>query len=289
LFKKATLTINAVSVLLILFILSSRAQSAELKCTYVASMGKPFLARLVSPYDISDVKISWLDCQTPLQVTRGDGKYEASILLGSDVRDTKPGIYTLTVSYFERGRQWTLHHDIDVQPKSYPVQELKLPQAMVTPPKEVMARIKEESLLISNAINTITNERHWELPLKRPVDGIVTSPYGLKRIYNGSPGSPHRGVDFRAASGTPVRCAADGTVILTGDHYFGGKNVYVDHGNGVISCYMHLSKINVLNNQRLKKGDIIGYSGQTGRATGPHLHFGLYLLAHAVDPMPLFQ
>jgi len=180
-----------------------QAQSAELKCTYVASIGKPFLARLVSPYDISDVRISWLNRQTPLQVTHYDGKCEASILLGSDVRDTKPGIYTLTVSYFERGRQWKLQHNIDVRPKSYPVQELKLPQAMVTPPKEVMARIKEESLLIANAIDTITDQQQWELPLKRPVNGIVTSPYGLKRIYNGSPGSPHRGVDFRAALGTP--------------------------------------------------------------------------------------
>jgi len=289
LFKKATLTLNVICVLLVLSIFSSQAQSAELKCTYVASIGKPFLARLVSPYDISDVRISWLNRQTPLQVTHYDGKCEASILLGSDVRDTKPGIYTLTVSYFERGRQWKLQHNIDVRPKSYPVQELKLPQAMVTPPKEVMARIKEESLLIANAINTITDQQQWELPLKRPVNGIVTSPYGLKRIYNGSPGSPHRGVDFRAALGTPVRCAADGTVILIGDHYFGGKSVYVDHGNGVVSCYMHLSKINVSNNQHLKKGDIIGYSGETGRATGPHLHFGLYLLGHAVDPIPLFQ
>jgi len=289
LFKKATIALNVICVLLSLFILSSQAQSAELKCTYVASIGKPFLVRLVSPYDISDVRISWLNRQTPLQVTHYDGKYEASILLGSDVRDTKPGIYTLTVSYLERGRQWTLQHNIDVRPKSYPVQELKLPQAMVTPPKEVMARIKEESLLIANAINTITDQQQWELPLKRPVNGIVTSPYGLKRIYNGSPGSPHRGVDFRAALGTPVRCTADGTVILIGDHYFGGKSVYVDHGNGVVSCYMHLSKINVSNNQHLKKGDIIGYSGQTGRATGPHLHFGLYLLGHAVDPIPLFQ
>lgn len=288
-FKKATLTLNVICVLLVLSIFSSQAQSAELKCTYVASIGKPFLARLVSPYDISDVRISWLNRQTPLQVTHYDSKCEASILLGSDVRDTKPGIYTLTVSYFERGRQWKLQHNIDVRPKSYPVQELKLPQAMVTPPKEVMARIKEESLLIANAINTITDQQQWELPLKRPVNGIVTSPYGLKRIYNGSPGSPHRGVDFRAALGTPVRCAADGTVILIGDHYFGGKSVYVDHGNGIVSCYMHLSKINVSNNQHLKKGDTIGYSGETGRATGPHLHFGLYLLGHAVDPIPLFQ
>lgn len=288
-FKKATLTLNVICVLLVLSIFSSQAQSAELKCTYVASIGKPFLARLVSPYDISDVRISWLNRQTPLQVTHYDSKCEASILLGSDVRDTKPGIYTLTVSYFERGRQWKLQHNIDVRPKSYPVQELKLPQAMVTPPKEVMARIKEESLLIANAIDTITDQQQWELPLKRPVNGIVTSPYGLKRIYNGSPGSPHRGVDFRAALGTPVRCAADGTVILIGDHYFGGKSVYVDHGNGIVSCYMHLSKINVSNNQHLKKGDTIGYSGETGRATGPHLHFGLYLLGHAVDPIPLFQ
>ena len=112
--------------------------------------------------------------------------------------------------------------DVKVEPKSYQTQELKVPQVMATPPKG-LERIERESKLVRDTINTVSPKRRWELPLKRPVNGIVTSPYGFKRIYNGTPGNPHRGIDFRAAVGTPVKCAADGIVSLAGDHYFGGR------------------------------------------------------------------
>jgi len=276
-------------VLLILLLHIPATWAAELKCTYDANLGEPFLMRLVSPYALSDVTITWLNRQVPLKVIYTNDRHEAWMLLGTDVREVKPGIYELIVKYYERERYWTLKHNVNVKSKSYPTQELRLPQAMVTPPKETLKRIQEEAKLVANAINTITNERYWKVPLTRPVNGAITSQYGLKRIYNGNPGSPHRGVDFRAAMGTPVHCVASGVVILVGDHYFGGKSIYVDHGNGIISCYMHLSNIGVKEAQYVEKGEIIGHSGQTGRATGPHLHFGLYLLGHAVDPMPLFQ
>lgn len=266
----------------------SLAQAAELKCTYETRLGEPFLMRLVSPYPLADVVVHWLDRECPLNVAYADNRYEAMMLLGTDVKDVNPGIHELIVRYYERGKIWTLRHEVKVEPKFYPTQELKVPQTMATPPREALKRIQDESILISNAINIITAQRRWELPLQRPVKGIITSPYGFKRIYNGAPGSPHRGIDFSAAIGTPVKCAADGVVILTGEHYFGGKSVYVDHGNGIISCYMHLSKIGVKEAQHVKKGETIGYSGQTGRVTGPHLHFGLYLLGRAVDAKSLF-
>ncbi|MBC7322059.1 MAG: M23 family metallopeptidase [Acetomicrobium sp.] len=276
------------STFITILVLSTLAEAAELKCTYATRLGEPFLMRLVSPYPLTDVTVRWLDKEGPLIVAFSEGKYEASMLLGTDVKDTGPGVHELIVIYHERGKFWTLRHDVKVEPKSYQTQELKVPQAMATPPKEVLERIEKESKLVKDIINAVTLRRHWELPLQRPVNGIVTSPYGFKRIYNGTPGNPHRGIDFRAAVGTPVKCAADGVVSLTGDHYFGGKSVYVDHGNGVISCYMHLSEISVKEGQFVQKGEVIALSGQTGRATGPHLHFGLYLLGNAVDPASLF-
>ncbi|MBT7498195.1 MAG: M23 family metallopeptidase, partial [Candidatus Thioglobus sp.] len=111
-----------------------------------------------------------------------------------------------------------------------------------------------------------------------------TSPFGLKRFYNGEARRPHTGLDFAGDVGTPIKAPADGKIILTGDFFFNGNGVFIDHGQGLVSVYIHMNKRLVEPGQLVKQGDIIGTIGQTGRTTGPHLHWVVYLNQTAVNP-----
>ncbi len=160
---------------------------------------------------------------------------------------------------------------------------------MVTPPAAELERIKAERTRTQKAKNTWSDQRLWQLPFHQPVKGKTTSVYGLKRVLNGKPKNPHRGLDLRAPTGTAVEAVADGRVILAESHYYAGNSMYIDHGNGVISLYFHLSSFDVFKGDIVKKGQIIGRSGCTGRATGPHLHLSISVQGQLVDPAPLFE
>ena len=118
----------------------------------------------------------------------------------------------------------------------------------------------------------------------RPVDGPLSSPFGLRRFFNGEERNPHSGLDFAAKTGTPIKAPAAGQVILTGDYFFNGKTVFVDHGQGLISMFCHLSEIGVKVGDQLARGQVLGKVGATGRATGPHLHWNVSLNDARVDP-----
>jgi murein DD-endopeptidase MepM/ murein hydrolase activator NlpD len=120
---------------------------------------------------------------------------------------------------------------------------------------------------------------------EQPADGRISGTFGLRRFFNGEERQPHQGVDFAAATGTPVRAPADGKVALTGNFFFNGESIFLDHGQGVISMMNHLSRIDVREGQEIKRGEIIGAVGATGRATGPHLHWTLSLNNARVDPL----
>jgi len=137
-------------------------------------------------------------------------------------------------------------------------------------------------------LNAVSPDNHLVLPLMRPVPGDVSSAYGLRRFFNGLERNPHRGLDLRAALGDPVRAAAPGQIALAADHYYGGNSVFLDHGLGVFTVYMHLDEIKVRQGDMIEAGQVVGLAGQTGRVTGPHLHLGLYVLDLAVDPSALF-
>ncbi len=120
--------------------------------------------------------------------------------------------------------------------------------------------------------------------LDRPVPGRLSSPFGLRRFFNGEPRNPHSGLDFASPAGTPVKAPAAGKVILVGDYFFNGKTVFVDHGQGFISMFCHLSQVDVQVGQQLARGEVLGKVGATGRATGPHLHWNVSLNDARVDP-----
>lgn len=190
--------------------------------------------------------------------------------------DTPPGPHTLrladrTISF-------------DVQPKAYPEERLTVQQRYVSPSPEQLARIRAEQARLRAALTHFSTSAPGTLRMVQPVQGRESSPYGLRRIFNGEPRRPHSGLDLAAPTGTPIMAPAAGRVIDSGDFYFNGNTVLLDHGNGLITMYCHMDKILVENGQQLRQGEPIGEVGATGRVTGPHLHWGVTLNGAMIDP-----
>lgn len=180
--------------------------------------------------------------------------------------------------------------DFDVAVKQYPEQRLTIAdKRKVNPLPEDMERIQRESKLQRAAYARRTPVRHDLLPFKQPVQGIYSSPFGLRRFLNDQPRSPHSGLDIAADTGTPIAAPAPATVALTGDFFFSGNLVLLDHGGGLVTMYGHLDRIDVEDGEDVDRGDIIGTVGATGRVTGPHLHWTVSIQGDRVDPVILMQ
>ncbi len=162
-------------------------------------------------------------------------------------------------------------------------------RSYVSPDPAQLERIGTERKIIDAALGNFRRVDIDDIGLAVPVDGPRSSSFGLRRFFNDQPRSPHKGMDIAAALGTPIAAPRAGIVAATGDYFFNGNTVIVDHGQGYVTMYCHLSEIAVTEGQVLAAGEIIGAVGATGRVTGPHLHFGTYLNGTAVDPGLLLQ
>tara|TARA_B100000674_G_C37881168_1_gene934379 strand:+ start:34 stop:822 length:789 start_codon:yes stop_codon:yes gene_type:complete len=179
-----------------------------------------------------------------------------------------------------------------VYKRKYKIQRIDgLPTKQVTPPPEVYERIKKDNLLIGKARAIDSKLIFFKNKFIYPIDKyIITGVYGSQRILNGKPRRPHYGVDFHAPEGTPVKSMMDGTVTLVeNDMYFTGGTIIFDHGHGISTLYMHMKDINVKKGQKVKKGQIVGTLGQSGRATGPHLDIRLNWFETKLDPMTILN
>jgi murein DD-endopeptidase MepM/ murein hydrolase activator NlpD len=171
-----------------------------------------------------------------------------------------------------------------VSDKQYASQSLQVAPKQVNLSKANLERVGRERVVIDRAMSTWSNAQPESLSLTQPVPGTRSSSFGLRRIFNGESRNPHSGMDIAAPTGTPVLVPIAGTVIDTGEFFFNGNTVFVDHGRGFISMYCHLSAIDVKPGQHVSAGTKLGLVGMTGRATGPHLHWGLSLNRAWVDP-----
>lgn len=195
---------------------------------------------------------------------------------------TKPGEHRISVQPVGKAR-YTIA--FDVRPKEYPASYITIKnKRKVNPNADDMKRIKTERVRLNKDLRHWTQQEHIDLDFELPAKGRMSGVFGSRRFFNNQPRNPHSGLDIAAPTGTAVKAPAKGTVIDTGDFFFNGNTILVDHGQGLISGYFHLSAIEVKPGQQINKGDLLGRIGATGRVTGPHLHWNVYLNRTKIDP-----
>jgi murein DD-endopeptidase MepM/ murein hydrolase activator NlpD len=213
-------------------------------------------------------------------VTKIDGRYTAVIGLPLA---TKAGRHFLSVTD-EQGK--ALNIGFQVEDKHYEEQHITIKdKRKVNPEKRDMERINRETEQIKTALRHWSAEENVVVEFRKPVSGPTSSPYGLRRFFNEQARKPHSGLDIAAPQGTAIVAPAPGTVLDTGDFFFNGNTVLLDHGQGLVTMYCHMSKINVQPGQTVNTGDNLGEVGMTGRVTGPHLHWGVSLNDARIDPL----
>ena len=180
---------------------------------------------------------------------------------------------------------------IAVTPRDWPVERVNgVPPKTINPPPEIAARIEREQAMVTAARGRDDERADFALPFQWPVQGRISGRFGNARVYNGQPGAGHSGMDIAAPNGTPVKAPAGGVVTFASpDLYLTGGTVLLDHGHGVSSNFLHLSRIDVKVGDRIEPGQVIGAVGATGRATGPHLHWGMNWFDVRIDPLLVLE
>jgi murein DD-endopeptidase MepM/ murein hydrolase activator NlpD len=228
--------------------------------------------RITCPADFTSVKLNERSAKLYLQ---RDGKRFG--LLPISVKDT-PGTFSLLISRNDDGAPQSL--PVVIRKTIFPSQNVKL-----GPEIEGLHSTAEEMALLTSFRDAISETRSWADPLQTPVSGCMTSPFGVKRLHNGKPtGEYHGGVDQRTPEGGAIRAVAAGTVTFAKQFNVLGNAVGIDHGQGLESMYLHMSRLVVAPGVAVQRGDILGYAGSTGRSTGPHLHWVLYVNGVSVNP-----
>jgi murein DD-endopeptidase MepM/ murein hydrolase activator NlpD len=210
-------------------------------------------------------------------LNRAPGKYPLVLEGRTDPGTTDPGT---TVSF---------QQELEVASQPYPQVELKVQHKFTAPSRRLLRRIRKEEILKHRVFGESSEAQLWRGPFLSPVREPVTEQFGVRRIFNGELKTEHLGLDFHAARGTRVQAANSGRVILARHLFFEGNCVIVDHGEGLMTLYMHLSKFKVRKGQRVRRGQLLGLSGATGRATGPHLHLAVRWEGVYLDPAKLLK
>ncbi len=204
--------------------------------------------------------------------------------------ETEAGTYTLALEgVTAQGTRFNAKELVRVGKAAYPSIALRVPGQFTAPDPETVKRIEQERDFKSKVFETITAERMWSGSFTAPVTTSTTDGFGTQRKFNGVVKSVHQGLDFHALTGTPVAAANSGNVLVARSLFYEGNCVVVDHGQGLLSLYMHLSELKVHEGDRVTRGQVVGLSGGTGRATAPHLHMGVRWQGVYVDPAALLR
>ena len=205
-------------------------------------------------------------------------------------RNQSPGSYPLKVTVRHAdGTQSLASRNVEILATEFETQSLSVDPRFVHLSKEDQARAARDSQRLNAAYASGTAERLWSGAFIKPAEGRWSSPFGVRRLFNGEERSFHRGADIATGAGRTIHSSNSGRVALTGDLFFSGNTVIVDHGQGIFTGYLHLSEIWVQEGQQVGGGDIVGLSGSTGRVTGPHLHWMLRIDGTVCDPAALLE
>jgi murein DD-endopeptidase MepM/ murein hydrolase activator NlpD len=249
--------------------------------------GDVFLVRATGPASLKSVHAEFQGKKFSLSSAERQGSYEA--LIGVDLNAKPAKVKMKVMAKGDRGKGYSKALTLKVERVDFPVQRLTLPRSMVDLGPKTLERVNRESKKLKALFGGVREERLWKGAFSRPVEGEVTTGFGLRRVINGQRKSPHTGVDLRADEGTPVLACNSGWVALVGDFFFSGKSVILDHGEGLYSMYFHLSEIAVGEGDRIHTENLLGRVGSTGRSTGPHLHWGIIIRGARVDPLSFLR
>ncbi len=260
----------------------------DVKCPSEVPEGEAFQVSVATKATVEALTVHWLGKTLTPEFWWENGTTSATFLLGFGMKERLTGdTHTLKIELNTADGLSTWEKEIRRAAKDYPEQHLEVAKRFNEMTAAEIDRDKREKKATRAALAKISKGKRYNLPFVRPVPGEKSSDFGLRRFFNGEPKNPHGGLDLRAGEGAAVRACAAGTVVLAGSHYFAGSSVYIDHGEGVISMYFHLSKIGVKQGQTVNRDERIGGAGSSGRVTGPHLHWGVSVLGQLVDPLPL--
>jgi len=253
---------------------------------WVAGQGQALEMSYPVEPDLTGVTVRWSDHAVPF--TRRGDRWLAAV--GVDL-DSRPGDHAVDVTFsYADGRTKVVNEPVLVNAVQYPTTELQVEERFVELSPEDQARADREAAETSAIYDTFTAQRYWTDAFEVPVQGAKDGRnFGHRRVFNGQPRAPHSGADLRATTGTPIHAANRGRVVLAKDLFFSGNAVYIDHGQGLFTTYLHLSKIDVAVGDIVERGQEIGLAGATGRVTGAHLHWGVRLVDARVDPFSLVR
>jgi murein DD-endopeptidase MepM/ murein hydrolase activator NlpD len=256
---------------------------------YSGKQGQVLVVKVKGEEQATEVKGTFLSRTIPFFREFRPGQPAGYIgLIGIDMQD-EPGTYELSVEVKQGEQAKQLSFNVQVAKEKFAVEHLKLPKDKVDLDEKSTARWKAEQQLVREALAENSRLKLWRSNFVEPVNGKRTGIFGSVRIMNGQARNPHNGEDIGAPMGADVAATNDGIVRITVDHIFSGKGVFVDHGLGFYTMYFHLSEILVKDGDLVTAGQIIGKVGATGRATGPHLHWGVKLNGARVNPYALLD
>ncbi|HLM80780.1 MAG TPA: M23 family metallopeptidase [Terriglobales bacterium] len=249
--------------------------------------GTPVLFRVTTPTLVRTLSGNWLGHEIAFSF---DASHKSWFALAGISLETKRGAYPIQLhAETLAGEAVSFEKEIRVERQRYPRVLLKVPGRYTAPNAEEQRQIEQDKETKAEAFKTLSPGREWKGSFAPPVNAEISDVFGVERVFNGSVQSTHQGLDFRVSSGTSVAAVNSGRIILARSLFFEGNCVVIDHGQGLLTLYLHLSKFLVQEGDEVSKGQPIGLSGGTGRATGPHLHLAVRWQGVYLDPQVLLK
>ena len=250
----------------------------------VAAQGQAVQLEYAGEAGLASVHIVWNKRQIPF--AQSEDRWFT--VVGVDL-NTAPGDYPAAVTFtYADGHARTLTETVTVKSRDFPTTRLDVAPEYVDLSEADGARAAREAAEIAAIYAMVTPAAYWTQPFRVPIPGVAGGRnFGHRRIFNDQPRAPHSGADLTAATGTEIQASNRGRVVLAKNLFFSGNAVFIDHGLGVYSAYLHLSEIRVASGDMVEQGQVIGLAGATGRVTGPHLHWGVRITDARVDPFSL--